>query len=76
MATVIFLMLAGWLLASVIGTMAYFRGEQTKPIHERNWADQNFEKIAQSLTNKPINYAERVPGFLSNDAFLSSQIPQ
>ena len=74
MTTVIFLMIAGWVFASVIGTMAYFRGEQTKPIHERNWTSNNFDTIAQSLTNKKINYSERVPGFSISDAYGSNQI--
>ena len=74
MTTVIFLMIAGWALASVIGTMAYFRGEQTKPIHERNWTSNDFDIIAQSMTNKEINYSQRVPGFLVSDAYKSNQI--
>ncbi|MFM6358594.1 MAG: photosystem II protein, Psb35-related, partial [Planktothrix sp.] len=31
------LFIIGWVAAAVIGTQAYFLGEQTKPIHERNW---------------------------------------
>ena len=29
--------LVAWVAAAVIGTQAYFRGEQSKPIHIRNW---------------------------------------
>ena len=50
----------GWVAASVIGTQAYFRGEQTKPIHERNLKSNSFETIAQAVTGRETNYAERV----------------
>jgi hypothetical protein len=36
MTILIALFVIGWVAASVVGTMTYFRGEQTKPIHERN----------------------------------------
>lgn len=49
-----------WVAASVIGTQAYFRGEQTKPIHERNLKSNSFEKIAKAVTGRETNYAERV----------------
>ncbi|EAM51191.1 hypothetical protein WH8501_28610 [Crocosphaera watsonii WH 8501] len=42
---------------------AYFRGEQTKTIHERNWNSEEFETLAQSVTGKDID-SDRVPGFL------------
>ena len=54
------LCLIGWVAASVIGTQAYFRGEQTKPIHERNLRSDSFEQIAKVVTGKETNHAERV----------------
>ena len=54
------LFVIGWVAASLIGTQAYFRGEQTKSIHERNSDSNSFEKIARTVTGKETNYAERV----------------
>jgi hypothetical protein len=34
MTLLIAVFLTGWIAAAVLGTQAYFRGEQTKPIHE------------------------------------------
>ena len=42
--------LIGWTAAALIGTQAYFRGEQTKPIHERNLKSEFFELLAKSFT--------------------------
>ena len=39
-------LLIGWIAASVIGTQAYFRGEQTKPIHERNLLQEKIQTMA------------------------------
>ncbi len=50
----------GWVAAAAIGTQAYFRGEQTKPIHERNLKSSTFEQLAETLTGAKINHAERV----------------
>jgi hypothetical protein len=52
--------LVGWIAVSLIGTQAYFRGEQTKPIHERNLKSDSFEQIAEAVTGSKINHAERV----------------
>ncbi len=60
------LLLTGWAAAAVIGTMAYFRGEQTKPIHQRNWNNDSFEQIAQSITGVETDYAVRVPAYVYN----------
>lgn len=57
------LFVCGWVAASVIGTQAYFRGEQTKPIHERNLRSNSFEQIAKSVTGHDTDYGNRVPGF-------------
>ncbi|MDJ0900156.1 MAG: hypothetical protein QNJ55_15230 [Xenococcus sp. MO_188.B8] len=50
----------GWVAASIIGTQAYFRGEQTKPIHERNLKSDSFEQLAQVVTGQETNHGERV----------------
>ena len=42
MVLLIALFAIGWLAAVVLGTQAYFLGEQTKPIHSRNWNSQEF----------------------------------
>ncbi len=52
-----------WVAVSIIGTQAYFRGEQTKTIHERNWNSKSFDQLAQSFTGKETNYLERVPAY-------------
>ncbi|MGK7933014.1 MAG: hypothetical protein AB4041_16505 [Microcystaceae cyanobacterium] len=67
------LFLIGWGAAAVIGTQAYFRGEQSKPIHERNWRSESFEQIAKSVTGKEID-TDRIPAFTA-DAYASSNLP-
>ncbi len=62
--------LVGWVGVSIIGTQAYFRGEQTKPIHERNWRSESFEQIAKVVTGKETDFADRVPAY-SGDAYSS-----
>ncbi|HEY9762024.1 MAG TPA: hypothetical protein V6D07_05835 [Trichocoleus sp.] len=74
MAILIALIVVGWVAVAVIGTQAYFRGEQTKPIHERNWRSDSFETLAKSVTGCSTNYVERVPAY-SGDAYASSQLP-
>ena len=64
----------GWVAASVIGTQAYFLGEQTKPIHERNWRSQGFEKLAKSFTGKETDFANRTPAF-PLDSYSSQFLP-
>jgi hypothetical protein len=71
---VILLFVIGWVAAAAIGTQAYFLGEQSKPIHERNWRSRSFEKLATSVTGREINYDRRVPGF-ETDAYGSSLLP-
>jgi hypothetical protein len=63
MAILISLFVIGWLAASIIGTQAYFLGEQTKPIHERNWNSASFDQLANSFTGKQTDYLERVPAY-------------
>jgi hypothetical protein len=67
--------LIGWTAAALIGTQAYFRGEQTKPIHERNLKSESFEQLAKSFTGMNINHAERVPAF-ALDTYTSNNLPQ
>lgn len=74
MAIVIALLVVGWAAAAVIGTQAYFRGEQTKPIHERNWRSESFEKLAYGITGTEIDYSKRVPAY-SLDAYASNNLP-
>jgi hypothetical protein len=66
--------LIGWVAAAVIGTQAYFLGEQTKPIHERNWRSNSFEQLAQTVTGQETDFSDRVPAF-TVDAYGSQNLP-
>lgn len=68
------LFIVGWAAAALIGTQAYFRGEQTKPIHERNWRSDSFEKLAESITGVETDYGDRVPAYRI-DAYASQMLP-
>lgn len=70
-ALLISLFVVGWVAVALIGTQAYFRGEQTKPIHERNWRSESFDQLAQSVTGQPTDFGDRVPAY-SGDAFTSN----
>jgi len=72
-ALLISLFVVGWVAVALIGSQAYFRGEQTKPIHERNWRSDSFDQLAQSVTGQSTDYGDRVPAY-SGDAFTSSTI--
>lgn len=61
MAIVLSLLVIGWLAAAAIGTQVYFRGEQRKPIHERNWNSEGFEKAALYTTGQRTDYSDRIP---------------
>jgi hypothetical protein len=74
MTILIALFVVGWAAAAVIGTQAYFRGEQSKPIHERNWRSESFEKLAQSITGTETDYSKRTPAF-QVDAYSSQLLP-
>lgn len=63
----------GWVAAALIGTQAYFRGEQSKPIHERNWNSEGFEQVSKSVTGKSTDYTDRVPVY-APDAYASGQL--
>lgn len=74
MIILIALFVVAWVAAATIGTMAYFLGEQTKPIHERNWRSDSFEKLAKSITGSEIDYNSRTPAYRM-DAFASANLP-
>ncbi|MFM9264236.1 photosystem II protein, Psb35-related [Tychonema sp. BBK16] len=71
MTIVIALLIVGWVAVSVIGTQAYFLGEQSKPIHDRNWNSESFEKLAVAVTATEIDYSLRVPAY-SMDVYGSN----
>lgn len=68
MLVLIALFLVGWTAAAIIGTQAYFRGEQSKPIHQRNWNSDSFEQLSQSITGTET-IAARVPAFVVDDYY-------
>jgi len=57
------LFVVGFIAAIALGTQAYFKGEMTKPIHERNWDSEGFNFIAATVTAEELDYNQRVPGF-------------
>ena len=61
----------GWTAAAIIGTQAYFFGEQSKPIHERNWDSAGFENIAKLVTGRETDFNERV-AYFGGDAYTSN----
>lgn len=74
MTLLISVILVGWAAAAILGTQAYFRGEQSKPIHARNWRSESFEKLAQNFTGEATDYTQRTPGFDVADAFSSATL--
>jgi hypothetical protein len=70
---VLAVLVVGWLAASIIGTQAYFLGEQTKPIHERNWSSDSFDALSKSITGREMNDVERIPAY-AYDAYGSQQL--
>ncbi|ERN40719.1 hypothetical protein KR51_00027050 [Rubidibacter lacunae KORDI 51-2] len=68
------LFVIGFVAVALLGSQAYFRGEQSKPIHERNWRSDSFEQLSESLTGVGINFNDRVPGF-TLDTFASNNLP-
>lgn len=66
----------GFIAAITLGSQAYFRGEMTKPIHERNWNSDSFEQLAESVTGLKFNTVDREPGFDVSDAFASGSLAQ
>lgn len=61
----------GWVAAAIIGTQAYFFGEQSKPIHERNWNSEGFETVAKLVTGRETDFNERTYAF-GGDAYTSN----
>ena len=75
MAFLIGLFVVGFVAAALVGTQAYIRGEQTKPIHERNWRSAEFENLAVTITGQNTDYSSRVPAY-GGDAYVSSLLPE
>lgn len=67
------LLIVGWATAALIGTQVYFRGEQSKPIHERNWNSEGFETVARSVTGQATDFSDRRPAY-EMDAYASASI--
>lgn len=59
MFLLISLSVIGWVAASVLGTQAYFRGEQTKPIHARNINSESFARLAIVITGQGADLYEQ-----------------
>lgn len=69
------LFVTGWVAVALLGTQTYFMGEQSKPIHERNWNSDEFERLAESFTGAETDYATRTPAnYGSLDAYASNTI--
>ena len=63
--------IVGWVAAAILGTQAYFFGEQSKPIHERNWNSEGFETVAKLVTGRETDFNERTYPF-GGDAYTSN----
>ena len=50
-------------------------GEQSKPIHERNWRSESFARLAKSITGQEINYETRTPAY-GMDAYTSQGLSE
>ncbi len=75
MVLLVALFVIGWIAAAVLGTQAYFLGEQTKPIHARNWNSEQFASLSESLTGSAIDYENRRPAYAyAVDAYTSQQL--
>ena len=59
MAVLAIVVICGFVAAVLIGTQAYFLGELTKPIHERNWKSEGFHQLAKAFTGQSVNYRDR-----------------
>ncbi|WP_066384636.1 photosystem II protein, Psb35-related [Anabaena sp. CA = ATCC 33047] len=75
MTILLAVLVLGWVAGSVLGSLAYFLGEQKKPIHERNWRSESFEKLAKSITGMEIDYSDRTPAY-AMDVYASRTMPQ
>jgi len=74
MALLISVFVVGWIAAAALGTQAYFRGEQLKAIHERNWDSDQFETLAQMVTGRTVDYQTRTHAFGQMDSYASSTL--
>ncbi|PSP17695.1 MAG: hypothetical protein BRC58_05500 [Cyanobacteria bacterium QS_8_64_29] len=74
-AILIALFAVGFAAAALLGTQAYFRGEQSKPIHDRNWRSASFAQLAESITGTAMDYNQRVPAN-GMDTFVGSNLPR
>ncbi len=74
MTLLIALFVIGFVAVALLGSQAYFRGEQSKPIHERNWRSESFETLAVAITGVETDYSDRVPSF-PMDAYTSRSLP-
>jgi hypothetical protein len=68
------LFVLGWVSAAILGSLTYFLGEQSKPIHARNWRSNSFAQLSEALTGRPISYGDRVPAFVVADAYASRNL--
>ncbi|MGK7907687.1 MAG: hypothetical protein AB4040_10740 [Synechococcus sp.] len=59
MTALAILFVSGFVAAVVLGTQAYFLGELTRPIHERNWKSEGFHKLAKTFTGRSVSYQDR-----------------
>jgi hypothetical protein len=75
MVILIALFVVGWVAVAVLGTQTYFRGEQSKPIHERNWRSESFETLSEAVTGRAIDYGTRIPAYADLDAYSSKLLP-
>lgn len=69
------LFVVGWVAVALLGSLTYFLGEQTKPIHARNWRSTSFAKLSESITGTKIDFGDRVPAFSVSDAYTSNALP-
>ena len=46
---------SGFIAAITLGSQAYFRGEMTKPIHQRNWNSNSFDELAEVITGEKLS---------------------
>ena len=63
--------IVGWVGAAILGTQAYFLGEQSKPIHERNLSSDGFDSVAKVVTGRDTDHNARVSTF-GGDAYSSA----
>lgn len=70
-ALLIAVVVVGWVAAAIIGTQVYYLGEQSKPIHERNWNSRGFEQLAKIITGRDTDYSDRIPSY-GGDAYSSA----